>query len=100
MCGINLMATTRSSAELDPRRRKILFRCWHRGTKEMDLVFGRFADSEIDGLDNDDLDAFEVLMEFPDRDLFSWISGEIPPPVDVQTKIYSKIVSFTNSLIQ
>ena len=94
------MATTRSSAELDPRRRKILFRCWHRGTKEMDLVFGRFADSEIDGLDNDDLDAFELLMEFPDRDLFSWISGEVMPPVDVQTKIYSKIVSFTNSINQ
>ena len=94
------MATTRSSAELDPRRRKILFRCWHRGTKEMDLVFGRFADSEIDCLDDSDLDAFEVLMDFPDRDLFSWISGEVIPPVDVQTKIYSKIVAFTNSVNQ
>ncbi len=89
------MATTRSSAELDPRRRKILFRCWHRGTKEMDLVFGRFADSEIDNLDDSDLDTFEMLMEFPDRDLFSWISGEVMPPVDVQTKVYSKIVAFT-----
>ncbi len=94
------MATTRSSAELDPRRRKILFRCWHRGTKEMDLVFGRFADSEIDNLDDNDLDTFEVLMEFPDRDLFSWISGEVMPPVDVQTKVYSKIVAFTNSVNQ
>ncbi len=94
------MATTRSSAELDPRRRKILFRCWHRGTKEMDLVFGRFADSEIDNLDDSDLDTFEVLMELPDRDLFSWISGEVMPPVDVQTKLYSKIVAFTNSQYQ
>jgi antitoxin CptB len=89
------MPTTRSSADLDPRRRKILFRCWHRGTKEMDLVFGRFADSEIDDLIDDDLDAFEVLMEYPDRDLFSWISGEIMPPADVQTGIFSKIVAFT-----
>lgn len=63
----------------------------------MDLVFGRFADSEIDNLDDCDLDAFEALMEFPDRDLFSWISGEVIPPIDVQTKIYSKIVAFTNS---
>lgn len=94
------MATTRSSAELDPRRRKILFRCWHRGTKEMDLVFGRFADSEIDGLDDSELDAFEVLMEFPDRDLFSWISGEVIPPISVQTNVYSKIVAFTNSINQ
>lgn len=90
------MSTTRTSAGLDKRRRKILFRCWHRGTKEMDLVFGRFADSEIDGLADSDLDAFEVLMEYPDRDLFSWISGEASPPQVVQTPLYAKIIAFTN----
>ncbi|WP_171524420.1 succinate dehydrogenase assembly factor 2, partial [Acinetobacter baumannii] len=37
--------TTRASADLDPRRRKILFRSWHRGTREMDLIMGRYADA-------------------------------------------------------
>jgi len=90
------MGTSRSSANMDNRRRKILFRCWHRGTKEMDLVLGRFADSEIELLANDELDVLEVLMEFPDRDLFSWISGEVTPPREVQTGLYTKLVAFTN----
>ncbi len=93
------MSTTRSSAELDIRRRRILFRCWHRGTKEMDLVFGRFVDSEIDHLSDAELDQMEVLMEFPDRDLFSWISGEVAPPAEVQTGTFDKITAFTNSAI-
>lgn len=91
------MSTTRTSADLDPRRRKILFRCWHRGTKEMDLVLGRFADSNIDELCDEELDQLEELMEYPDRDLFSWISGEILPPDKVQSIIYEKIIAFTST---
>ena len=37
----------RTSANLDPRRKRILYRAWHRGTKEMDLVLGGFADARL-----------------------------------------------------
>jgi len=40
--------TERTSDGLDPRRRKLLFRCWHRGMREMDLILGRFADSALE----------------------------------------------------
>ncbi len=89
------MGTTISSAALDNRQRKILFRCWHRGTREMDLVFGRFADNHIANLSESELDALEALMEFPDRDLFSWVSGEVLPPAEILTPLYAKIVAFT-----
>ena len=42
----------RSSEGLDPRRRKLLFMCWHRGIREMDLIMGRFADENIDRLND------------------------------------------------
>ena len=42
-----MTGTTRSSGGLDDRRKRLLFRCWHRGTREMDLILGRFADAEI-----------------------------------------------------
>jgi antitoxin CptB len=42
-----MTGTTRSSADLDPRRRRILVRAWRRGIREMDLVIGGFADAEI-----------------------------------------------------
>ena len=65
-----MSGTTRTSADLDPRRRRILFRAWHRGMREMDLIMGRFADAEIDAMSEAELDEFEQLIEVPDRDLF------------------------------
>ena len=44
--------TSRSSAGLDVRRRKLLFRAWRRGVREIDLIVGRFADAFIDKFDD------------------------------------------------
>jgi antitoxin CptB len=63
------------SVDLDARRRRALFRAWHRGTREMDLLLGRFADAYIATLSDRDLADFEALMEAPDPDLFDWIVG-------------------------
>ena len=50
-----MSGTTRSSEGLDLRRRKLLFRCWHRGLREVDLIMGRFADATIEALPLDTL---------------------------------------------
>jgi antitoxin CptB len=57
--------TERSSEGLDERRRKLLFRAWRRGVREMDLIVGRFADAHIDKFDAAGLDDFERLIEAP-----------------------------------
>lgn len=49
-----MSGTTRTSADLDPRRRRTLFRAWHRGIREMDLIMGRFADAEIGDLSEEE----------------------------------------------
>ena len=84
----------RSSSDLDVRRRKALFRSWHRGIREMDLVLGRFADAEIDKLTDDELTEYEQLMEAPDRDLFQWLTGEAPTPPNHDTPIFRRIRDF------
>lgn len=91
---IAMTGTARSSADLDPRRRKVLFRSWHRGTREMDLVLGRFADAEIDELSEAELDVYEHLMEAPDRDLFSWVTGSVPTPPEYDTPVFHRIRSY------
>ena len=58
-----MTGSTRSSGGLDDRRKRLLFRCWHRGTREMDLILGRFADAEIAELTDDEL----AELEQPDR---------------------------------
>ncbi|ALN73236.1 MULTISPECIES: succinate dehydrogenase assembly factor 2 [unclassified Aureimonas] len=89
-----MTGTTRSSSDLDPRRRKALFRSWHRGTREMDLVLGRFADAEIGHLNDEDLGVYELLMEAPDRDLFSWLTGTEETPANYDTPVFQRIRTF------
>lgn len=90
-----MTGTTRSSADLDPRRRKVLFRSWHRGTREMDLIMGRFADVHIGGLSAGDLDDFERLIEAPDRDLFAWVTDKTETPGNYDTPVFRALKSFT-----
>ena len=80
--GEGMTGTTRSSAGLDERRRRLLYRAWHRGTREMDLIMGRFADAVIGELSEADIDAFETLSEVPDPDLYAWLSGGRPVPAE------------------
>ncbi len=89
-----MTGTTVSSADLDPRRRRILFRAWHRGTREMDLLMGSFADSEIRTMSEGDLADFEALAEVPDRDLFAWITGKGVTPENYDTALFRRLRAF------
>ena len=92
-----MTGTTRTSAELDPRRRRILFRAWHRGIREMDLILGQFADQNIDRLDDDQLDVLEALMAIDDRDLVQWVTGERPVPEEFDTEIFRRVCDYRQS---
>ncbi|GJD48513.1 hypothetical protein OPKNFCMD_1234 [Methylobacterium crusticola] len=89
-----MTGTTRTSADLDPRRRRTLYRSWHRGIREMDLIMGRFADAEIGTLTEAELDDFELLIEVPDRDLFRWITGEDATPSNYDTAVFRRLKVF------
>ncbi len=85
---------SRTSADLDPRRRRVLFRSWHRGIREMDLIMGRFAESHLKEMSDADLDDFEVLIEVPDHDLFSWICGSETVPANYDSNVFRALKSF------
>jgi antitoxin CptB len=88
-----MTGTRRSSAELDERRRKALFRSWHRGMREMDLVLGAFADAEIATLTDVELDQYERLLDVPDGDILPWITGERPVPPPYRTSVMTRILA-------
>ena len=76
-----MTGTTRSSDGLDDRRKRLLFRCWHRGTREMDLILGRFADAEISELSDAEMAELELLIDVPDPDLYAALtSADAPAP--------------------
>jgi antitoxin CptB len=89
-----MSGSTRSSEGLDPRRRKILFRAWHRGMRETDLIMGRFADAQIGALSEAELDEFERLIEVLDRDLLSWITGEADVPENYDSDVFRRLKAF------
>ena len=93
-----MSGTQRSSADLDSRRRRVLFRSWHRGLREMDLIMGRFADAEIGTMSDADLDEFERLIEVPDRDLFRWITGEDETPSNYYTAVFKRLKGFQSHI--
>ena len=65
---------------LNIHRNRLLFKSWHRGTQESDLLLGSFADSCLTGLDFSQLNRFEALLDCSDPDLFEWIlDGGVPP---------------------
>jgi antitoxin CptB len=82
---------TRTSADLDDRRRRLLYRAWHRGTREMDLIMGSFCEAEIDGLSDADLAAFETLIEVADPTLYGWISEPETIPREMRSPLLERL---------
>lgn len=89
-----MTGTTRMSADLDVRRKRILFRAWHRGTREMDLVMGGFADAAIGDLEEYELAVFERLMDVQDADLIKWVTGEVPVPKEFDTPLFRRMAAY------
>jgi antitoxin CptB len=89
-----MTGSTRSSGGLDDRRKRLLFRCWHRGTREMDLILGRFADAEIASLREDELTKLEHLIEVPDPNLYAALVGNAPLAPEYASGLFDRIKSF------
>jgi len=89
-----MTGSTRSSDGLDVRRKRLLFRCWHRGTREMDLILGRFADAEIAGLSDGELDELERLIEVPDPDLYAALTGDGPIASEHAGPLFDRLKRF------
>jgi antitoxin CptB len=89
-----MTGTTRSSDGLDDRRKRLLFRCWHRGTREMDLILGRFADAEISGLRDQELTELERLIDVPDPDLYAALTGDVPLDPEYAGALFERIKAF------
>jgi antitoxin CptB len=61
-------------------RRRLRFRSWHRGTREADLLLGRFADAHLPHFDAAALQAYAALLEENDPDIYDWLIGRLPTP--------------------
>ena len=89
-----MTGTEISSDGLDARRKRLLFRSWHRGIREMDLVLGGFADAHIADLSDAELDEYETWLEVPDQQIFTWVNGSQPAPAAIDTALFRRLRDF------
>ena len=71
------------------RRKKLLFRAQRRGFKEVDLIFGAYADRHLAGLDEAGLDQFEALLTAPDQEVYAWLRGAAPVPAPFDNPVFA-----------
>ena len=75
------------------RRKKLRYRAWHRGTKEMDLILGPFADANIEAYGAAELDRLEALMDEEDPPLLKWVMRQEEPPAHVDRAFLDLVIA-------
>ena len=78
------------------QRRRLRFRSWHRGTREADLILGRFADAHLVNFTAEQLDRYGALLEKSDPDIYDWLTGRVPVPPADDTDVLGLLQRFSN----
>ncbi len=94
----NLTAGTAMTApeQLENTRKRLIFRSWHRGTREMDLIMGRFADAHVAQFTAAELASYEQILTYSDPELYNWITGKEPVPANVLDPVMEKLLGATS----
>lgn len=75
-------------------RKKLLFQCNHRGTKELDLVLGPFAQANLENMNTDELLILAAFLSEPDPDIYDWLTGHTPLPDRLHSPVTNRLVAF------
>jgi antitoxin CptB len=85
------MADDGFESPAERRRARLRFRAQRRGFKEVDLIFGAFAEVHLKDLSETEVDQFEALLELPDQAVFGWLKGTEPVPPEFDTSVFARL---------
>lgn len=80
---------------IENKRKQLQFRAWHRGTREMDLLMGSFADENVSDFDAVALTQFEDMLADNDPDLYGWYIGQENVPKEKQNPVMAAFLKHT-----
>ena len=83
------MVDDENGGSFGARRKRLLFRAQRRGFKEVDLIFGAYAEAQLVGLDETGLDQFEALLAAPDQEVYAWLRGAAAVPPEYDNPVYA-----------
>ena len=79
--------------QLDAERRKLFFRSNHRGIKEMDIIFTKFAETVLAELPDAELADYQRILELPDDKLFGWATGKDQVPDELRSPLLDRLLN-------
>ena len=85
------MTEPEKAGSKEARRKRLFFRAQRRGFKEVDLIFGAFAEAHLAGLSEAELDEFEALLEAPDQEVYAWLQGHAPVPAIYDNTVFARL---------
>ncbi|WP_041802573.1 succinate dehydrogenase assembly factor 2 [Micavibrio aeruginosavorus] len=83
---------THPSEPVDDLRRRLMYQSDHRGTKEMDIILGRFARDYVPGFSAAELADYANVLQLNDVDLYNWVTGQATPPANLVTPVLQKLL--------
>ncbi len=84
--------------EIEARRKRLYFRCRHRGTKELDLLLGGFAERHLAKMTDEQIGCMEALLECTDHEIYAWIVGKQDVPSDHDHDVMALLRNFSIDL--
>lgn len=81
------------SETAENKRKRLKFRSWHRGTREMDLLMGSFADRHLPEFSEEQLAMYDDILEYSDPDLYNWMTEREQPPANLVNEVLSKLIA-------
>jgi antitoxin CptB len=78
----------------DNKRKRLIFRSWHRGMKEMDQIMGSFANQYVPKFSDEELDVYEQVLENSDPEMYDWICGRVEVPANKASDVLNKLLSY------
>lgn len=79
---------------LNTKRKRLIYRSWHRGTKEMDMLLGKFAEIHIPNMSEPELGKYEALLDLNDPDLYEWYSNPEKLPQEHRNEVMALFLAF------
>jgi len=80
----------------EARLKRMRMRSWRRGTKEMDLILGPYADARLATMAEAWLLLYDLVLDLNDQDLLPMMLGQAPAPAGLQD-IVSDIALFATT---
>ena len=71
-----------------------MFKCTHRGTKELDILLGNYVSNHINKLKSKELDYLDVILDFNDMDLFKILTKKKRINEKMNKFFVKKIIKF------